>query len=452
MALATPHRCNLLDADVEHSWHPFTQMQEYLGLPPLHIERGEGCWLYDTQGNRYLDTNASIWTNVHGHSDPALNTTLRTQLDRLAHSTWLGLSHPPGLELGAHLAKLAPQGLERVFFSDNGSNAVEIALKLSFQYWQLTSHPEKTLALGMENAYHGDTFGAMAVGGRGTFHGRFAPWLFKTAHFPAPHCREWSGIEREADATHSLATLKALLERESHRTACLILEPWVQGAAGMRLQPRGFLCEVAQLCRDHEVHLILDEVFVGFGRMGDFFVCAQEGVEPDFLCLAKGLSAGYLPMAATLTTQAIYEAFLGPFESYRAFFHGHTFCANPLAAAVSLQSARKLETLITSSQLARTIDYFGKRCAEVFDGHPHIAEIRQRGLACALDLKPTKGGGFPVAERRGLQVCLRGREEGLLLRPLGDALLIVPPLVISNEEIDFLFEGTRRAIEAALTT
>lgn len=428
-------------------------MQEYCSYPQLHIERGQGCWLFDTEGKRYLDTNASIWTNVHGHNDPDLNAALTEQLGQLAHATWLGLSHPRGVELGATLGALAPSGLSRTVFSDNGSNAVEIALKLSFQYWQLAGKPEKTLAVGMGNAYHGDTFGTMSVGGNTTFHGRFSPWFFPKRSFPAPHCREWNGVEHAADSSTSLAALADLFARESDHIACLVVEPWIQGAAGMQLQPRGFFKEVAQLCHRHNIHLIADEVFVGFGRTGDWFVCAQEGVTPDFLCLAKGITAGYLPLAATLTRESIYEAFLGDFESYRAFFHGHTFAANPLAAAVALKNIEKLSPLIASGKLAQTIAHFGARCAETFEGHPHIAEIRQRGLACALDLKPTNADPatrYPIGERKGLQVCLRARDHGLLLRPLCDTLLIVPPLVINDEEIDYLFKQTRLSIEKTL--
>ncbi|MFP4203189.1 MAG: adenosylmethionine--8-amino-7-oxononanoate transaminase [Opitutales bacterium] len=439
--------------DGRHGWHPFTQMQEYCSVPQVHVASGKGCWLYDTEGRAYLDTNASIWTNVHGHNDADLNRALSEQAGKVAHSTWLGLSHPIGARFGAELARMAPGELDRVIFSDNGSNAVEIALKLSFQYWQLVGRPEKRLMIGMENAYHGDTFGTMSVGGNETFHGRFAPWMFEKRTIPAPHCREWGNREREADSSASLAALKALLEAESDQIAGLVLEPWIQGAAGMRLQPKGFLQEAAGLCAEHDVHLILDEVFVGFGRTGEFFVCEQEGVTPDFLCLAKGLSAGYLPLAATLTRESIYEAFLGSFESFRAFFHGHTFTANPLAAAVSMESARKLEQLIASGALRETIEYFG-RCAEAaFAEHPHVAEIRQRGLVCAVDLKPAHGGAqarYPLHERRGLEVAVRARGFGLLLRSLADTLLIVPPLVIGREEIDFLFENTREAVEACL--
>ncbi len=439
-------------ADRRHVWHPFAQMQEYLALPPLAIASGRGGWLTDTEGRTYLDGNASIWTNVHGHNDPDLNAALARQLGRVAHSTMLGLTHQPGAELAAELAALAPAGLGRVFFSDNGSNAVEIALKLSFQYWQLTGLPEKRGVIGLAGGYHGDTFGAMAVGDSGFFHDRFRPWCFATRHFPAPHCREWNGNVRTADSSESLRSLRSLLADHAENTACVILEPSVQGAAGMRMQPPGFVREVAALCRAHGVHLILDEVFVAFGRLGSMLVCTEEGVTPDFLCLAKGLTAGYLPLAATLAREEIFAAFLGPYESRRAFFHGHTFTGNPLAAAVALENIRKLRAPIAAGTLRARAACFGRLIDAAFSAHPHVRAIRQRGFAAALDLAPARDSAneFPVARRVGLQVCLRAREHGLLLRPLGDSLLLVPPLCLSDDELGELVGRTARALADVL--
>ena len=449
---SSPGADRTLEADRRHGWHPFTQMEEYFSQPPLAIASGRGGWLTDTAGRTYLDGTASIWTNVHGHNDPELNAALRQQLDQVAHSTMLGLTHPVGAELGAELVALAPEGLSRTFFSDNGSNAVEIALKLSFQYWQLSGRPEKTGVIGMAGAYHGDTFGAMAVGDSGFFHERFRPWCFPARHFAAPRCAEWGGQIRSADATGSLRSLRELLAEHSARTACVIVEPSVQGAAGMRLQPPGFLREVAALCRAHEVHLILDEVFVAFGRLGPMLVCAEEGVTPDFLCLAKGLTAGYLPLAATLAREEIFSAFLGSYESGRAFYHGHTFTGNPLAAAVALANIRKLRSLISAGTLQRRSACFGRLVAEAFSAHPHVREIRQRGFAAALDLAPSRDdhAAFPVSRRVGLQICLRAREHGLLLRPLGDTLLLVPPLCLDEDELGELVRRTVRALDDIL--
>jgi len=435
---------NIAAIDRRHVWHPFTQMREYASLPPVVIASGRGGWLTDTEGRTYLDGNASIWTNVHGHNDPELNAALIDQLGRVAHATLLGLAHQPGADLAAELVNLAPRGLGHVFFTDNGSGAVEVALKQSFQFWQLAGRPEKRGVIGMTGAYHGDTFGTMAVGDSGFFHDRFRPWCFATDHFPAPS---------EDDATESLAALAALLETKADETACLILEPSVQGAAGMRLQPSGFVRAVADLCRTHGVHLILDEVFVAFGRLGPMLVCADEGVTPDFLCLAKGLTGGYLPLAATLVRDEIYDAFLGSYESRRAFFHGHTFTGNPLAAAVALANIRKLRPLIESGELARRASVFAGLIDAAFAGHPHVRAVRRRGFTAALDLAPADGhADYPVSLRAGLQVCLRAREHGLLLRPLGDTLLLVPPLCLDDAEISQLVERTRRSIDDVLPT
>ncbi|MDO8535096.1 MAG: adenosylmethionine--8-amino-7-oxononanoate transaminase [Xanthobacteraceae bacterium] len=438
--------------DRNHVWHPFTQMQESFDLPALAIVSGRGGWLTDTEGRVYLDGNASLWTNVHGHNDPDLNAALQRQLARVAHSTMLGLTHPVGAELAAELALLAPADLGRVFFSDNGSNAVEIALKLSFQYWQLVGRPEKTGVIGLAGGYHGDTFGAMAAGDSGFFHDRFRPWCFPAAHFPAPHCDEWGGRVRAAEASGSLHALRTLLEKGAKQTACVILEPSVQGAAGMRLQPPGFVREVARLCHTHGVHLILDEVFVAFGRLGSMLVCTEEGVTPDFLCLAKGLTAGYLPLAATIAREEIFSAFLGSYESRRAFFHGHTFTGNPSAAAVALENIRKLRPLVANGILRTRIACFGRLLDEMFAAHPHVRQIRQRGLTAALDLAPSRDRdeAFPMSQRVGLQVCLRAREHGLLLRPLGDSLLLVPPLCLDEDELGELVHRTTRALADVL--
>jgi adenosylmethionine-8-amino-7-oxononanoate aminotransferase len=427
-------------------------MREHFEAEPIVIASGKGGWLTDAEGRSYLDGNASIWTNVHGHNEPDLNAAIAGQLGKVAHSTMLGLTHEPGAGLAADLAGIAPPGLLRVFFSDNGAGAVEVALKLSFQFWQLAGRPEKRGVIGMAGGYHGDTFGAMAAGDSGFFHERFRPWCFPSSHFRAPVCREWAGRVAEARAEDSLASLRDLLDAEAGRTACVILEPSVQAAAGMRLQPPGFAAEVAGLCRKNGVHLILDEVFTGFGRLGPMLVCAEEGVEPDFLCLAKGLTAGYLPLAATLTTEEIFSAFLGSYSSRRAFFHGHTFAGNPLAAAVARENIRKLRPLIAGGHLRRRSEVFGRALDGAFSGHPNVRELRQRGLCAAVDLAPGSAPGFAFDpdERVGLKVCLRARIHGLLLRPLGDSLLLVPPLCLDESELEELVRRAAAALDDVL--
>ncbi len=448
----TPSENDLTRWDCEHSWHPFSQMREYLQFPPIHIASGEGSWLTDTGGNRYLDATASIWTNVHGHNDPDLNAAITDQLGKVAHSTLLGLSHPVGTELSHKLAGISPGDLNRAFFSDTGANAVEIALKMSLQYWQLRGYRDKDRVIGLRDAYHGDTVATMAAGDSRLFHRRFRPWFFNTIKLPRPECEEWDGKIRRADDGWSLHVLRKLLEKQAGKVTAVILEPSVMGAAGMLLHPPGFLKGVAELCREHSVHLILDEVFVAFGRTGPMLVCADEGVTPDFLCLAKGLSAGYLPLAATLVREPVYETFLGPFESFRAFFHGHTFTGNPLGAAVSLANIRKLEPMIATGEIRRKSDLFGRRIAEHFEAHPHVAAIRQRGMCAAIDLVEDRENGtpFPVPERFGIQVALGARKHGLLLRPIHDTLLLVPPLSISETEIDLLVGRTAEALNEAL--
>ncbi len=436
-------------ADSKHAWHPFTQMKEYQANPRLHLVRGEGSWLIDTEGRKYLDGNASVWTNVHGHNDPDLNAALEKQLHQLAHVTLLGLNHPVATELAEELAGLTNGQLPRCFFTDNGSNAIEVALKLSFQFWQLTGHSEKCGVISMSGAYHGDTFGTMSVGDNRTFHKRFSPWLFPSQMFEAPHHEECAGKIKFSDATQSLQTLENILKSQAAQTASLILEPRVQGASGMHQQPAGFIKAVAQLCRQYNVHLIFDEVFTGFGRLGALTACSTEDVTPDFLCLAKGLAAGYLPLAATLTSEKIYEAFQGEFSEGRTFFHGHTFSGNPLGCAVALASLKKLRPMISSGQIAERAQQLGEEIEKNFSDHPNIASYRQYGLTGAVDFKPANSAAksWTVDRRVGYQIALAARRHGLLIRPLGDSILFVPPISIQPSEVTHLVQAVRRAMD-----
>ncbi|MBJ7494435.1 MAG: adenosylmethionine--8-amino-7-oxononanoate transaminase [Opitutales bacterium] len=453
MSSASPAPSRLTDAidlaDSKHAWHPFTQMKEYQANPRLHLVRGEGSWLIDSDGRRYLDGNASVWTNVHGHNDPDLNAALEKQLHQLAHVTLLGLNHPVATELAEELAGLTNGLLPRCFFTDNGSNAVEVALKLSFQFWQLTGRPEKRGVISMSGAYHGDTFGTMSVGDNRTFHKRFSPWLFPSQMFEAPRHEECAGKIKFSDATQSLQALENILKSQASQTASLILEPRVQGAAGMHQQPAGFIKAVAQLCQQYDVHLILDEVFTGFGRLGSLTACTEEGVAPDFLCLAKGLAAGYLPLAATLTSEKIYEAFQGEFSEGRTFFHGHTFSGNPLGCAVALASLKKLRPMISSGQIAERAQQLGDEIQKNFSDHPNIASYRQYGLTGAVDFKPadTSAKSWTVDMRVGYQIALAARRHGLVIRPLGDSILFVPPISIQSSEVTHLVQAVRRAMD-----
>lgn len=425
--------------DESYSWHPFTQMQEYLEHKPLHITRAKGCWLYDQEGKRYLDGNASNWTNVHGHSDQALNEALIQQLGRLQQSSYKDLSHPAAAQLCYELSSIAPADVTRCFFSDNGASSVEAALKLSLQYWQLSGNPQRKLIIGMEGGYHGDTFGAMSAG-NSDFHQRFSSWFLPAHCFKAPTAD---------DMTESLRDLDRLLKTYGDQTAILFLEPSVQGPRGMYLQPEGFVQAVAERCQAYGIHLAVDEIFVGLGRLGQMLVSTACGITPDFICLSKTLTGGYLPLAVTLTTQKIYQAFLGRANEGKTFLHGHTFAANPLATAVSIKNIEKLKQRIESGRLKHTCDYFGKSIASYFAKHSFVKSIRQRGLACAIEIYPGKTSlqqTFDPDVRVAHQLSLYLREKEVLLRGVGNTLLIVPPLCISDLEIDFLCKQTSAAI------
>ena len=412
----------LEDLDRAVLWHPFTQMAEW---EPLVIAAGEGNYLVDTEGRRYLDGVSSLWCNVHGHRHPRLDAALRAQLDRIAHSTFLGLAHEPGIRLAAELLEVAPRGLSRVFYSDSGSTAVEIALKQSFQYWQLTGRPSKQRFLRLGDAYHGDTLGAVGVGGIDVFHRIFGPLLVQSIRIPSP---------AGTDGSASLAAVEAALVN-ADEVAAFILEPLIQGAAGMLVHPPGYLRAVADLCRRHAVHLIVDEVATGFGRTGTLFACEREGVSPDFMCLAKGITGGYLPLAATLATEEVFRAFLGARSEMKHFFHGHTYTANPLACAVGLESLRLLRDSTLSNAQAR-IAQLGPVLARVA-ASPEVKEVRSCGLMVGIEL--VDGGS-------GAAVCRRAREHGVLLRPLGDVVVWMPPLTLAANELALLEAATMASL------
>jgi len=418
---------SLIAADRRHLWHPFTQQLTWGEEDPvLVIERGEGSQLFDRDGRAYIDGVASLWCNVHGHRHPALDRAVREQLDRIAHSTMLGLTHAPAIELAERLAALAPGGLSRVFYSDSGSTAVEIALKLAFQWWAQRGAGERRRFICLRDAYHGDTLGAVSVGGIELFHSLYGPLLFDAL----PACA--------GDAGH----LAELLERHAGEVAAVIVEPLVQGAAGMLLQPPGYLRRVRELCDAHDVLLICDEVATGFGRTGRMFACEHEDVVPDLLCLGKGLTGGYLPLAATLATERLYEGFLGRPEQSRTFFHGHTYTGNPLACAVALATLETFERERTLERLAPKIELLERALADEVAVLPAVAEIRQRGFMVGIEL-----GGFAPEARAGHRVAMAARELGAIVRPLGDVVVLMPPLAISVQELGRLVSITAAAIE-----
>jgi adenosylmethionine-8-amino-7-oxononanoate aminotransferase len=418
------------ELDQRHLWHPFTQQRDWGEEEPVVIERGYGIDLFDTEGRPYIDGVSSLWCNVHGHRHPLIDAAVREQLDRVAHSTMLGLTHAPAAELAGRLVELAPPGLERVFYSDSGSTAVEVALKMAFQYWQQRGgqHRRRTSFVCLRDAYHGDTLGSVSVGGIDLFHGAYGPLLFD-AHRVDPG--DFEGVER-------------LLELRSEEIAAVIVEPLVQGAAGIRVQPPGFLHRLRELTHAHDVFLIADEVATGFGRTGTMFACEQERVAPDFLCLGKGLTGGYLPLAATLTTERVYEGFLGAPEEFRTFFHGHTFTGNPLGCAAALASLEVFERERTLIRLQPKVRLLGELLAGVA-AMPEVAEVRGRGLMAGIDL-----GDHDPALRLGHRVTLAARERGAIVRPLGDTIVLMPPLAIAKPELRRLVAIVADSIRVAV--
>ena len=438
-----PSRQQLEQWDHAHLWHPFTPMQDYLAEPPLIIERAEGCLLIDLKGNEYIDGVSSLWCNVHGHRVPELDEAVRRQLDRVAHSTLLGLANVPAVRLARRLAELAPPGLTRVFFSDDGATAVEVALKMAFQYWRQCPRPrpQKTKYLSLQSAYHGDTLGAVSVGDLARFHHLFSPLLFPAIRAPSPYCYRCPlGLERPTCDVACAGEVVRLVEQHADTLAAVVVEPLVQAAAGMITAPDGYLRRLREVTRACDVLLIADEVAVGFGRTGTMFACTQEDVAPDFLCLAKGLTGGYLPLAATLTTEEVFAAFLGRPEEGRTFYHGHTFTGNPLGAAVALASLDLLETAVLPAlpEKEERLRHHLARVAEL----PCVGEVRQRGLMAGVELvrDRTTKERFPAAERVGYRVCRRMREQGVLLRPLGDTVVVMPPLAIEISLLDRIGE------------
>lgn len=431
----------LNQADKNHSWHPFTPMKQYLKESPIHIESALGCWLQDTNGNCYLDGCASNWTCLHGHNHPKLLETLHTQANKLCHSTYKGMSHTPGANLNELLTSIAPTGLTRVFYTDNGSCAIETAIKASFRYWQLIGQSEKKEAISMSGAYHGDTFGSMSVSDSPLFHEPFYPWCFPCHTFTAPICHEYNNTITHANDSTSLTELTQILETHASKIAFLIIEPSVQGPAGMRFQPKGFLKKVATLCKQYNVHLILDEIFVSFGRLGKMFACEIDAISPDILCVAKGLTAGVLPLAATLFSESIYHAYLGELSEKKTFYHGHTFSGHPLAAAVAHTNILMVQELLASGKLESTINNFGNKIALAFENNPHITAIRQRGMIAAISIK-MKNNDPSI----GYQVWKALKNKGILLRPLKENILMIPPLVIDDFEMDLMINTAKSTI------
>jgi adenosylmethionine-8-amino-7-oxononanoate aminotransferase len=413
--------------DHRYLWHPFTQQQGWVDEDPVIIESAEGTTLVDTEGRRYIDGVSSLWCNVHGHRHPTIDRAIRQQLQKVSHSTMLGLSHRPAIELAKRLVAIAPPGLTRVFYSDSGSTATEIALKMAFQYWrQNTGGERRAKFVTLKHAYHGDTIGAVSAGGIDLFHSTYRPLLFDTLK------------AEPGDA----ADMERILAAHEGEVAAVIMEPLVQGAAGMLMHPTGYLAAVRALCDRYGVLLICDEVATGFGRTGTMFACEQEDVAPDLMCVAKGITGGYMPLAATFATERIYEGFLGRHEDYRTFFHGHTYTGNPLACAAAIATLDVFEQERTIEALQSKIDKLEWLLAPL-EQLPNC-EVRWRGFMVGIEIE-----GFDPALRMGHRVTLEARERGAIIRPLGDVIVLMPPLSIEWRELERLVAITRQSIEAA---
>ena len=442
--------------DRQYLWHPFTQMQEWEEEEPVIIERAKGPYLIDTEGRRYLDGTSSVWVNLHGHRHPALDQALDAQRKRVAHSTLLGLSNPPAIRLARELVTVAPKGLTRVFYSDNGSTAVEVALKMAVQYWQ-QRHPEtgpKHRFLHLKLAYHGDTVGAVSVGNIELFHGRFRPLLFPTVAADPPYCYRCPlGLTYPDCRIACLDPIEKILQEHGRELAGFIIEPLIQAAAGMITQPAGYLKRVRELCTRYDVLLIADEVATGFGRTGTMFACEREGVTPDLMALSKGLTGGYLPLAATLTTDEIYKAFLGKYEEFKTFFHGHSYTGNPLGCAVALANLEIFRSEHTLTKLQPKISLLSRLLKPLLR-LPHVGDIRQQGFMAGIELvhDPVTREAYPLEARIGHRVAQEARKRGLLLRPLGHIIVLMPPLSVTRQALTRMVNILSRSILAATTS
>jgi adenosylmethionine-8-amino-7-oxononanoate aminotransferase len=429
-------------------WHPFTQMKEWYGESPIIITEGKGSFLKDILGRWYIDGVSSIWVTVHGHGKEEINRAIKEQVDMISHSTLLGLTHPPAIELSEKLVSIAPEGLSRVFYSDNGSTAVEIGLKIAFQYWQHRGFKEKKRFLSLNHAYHGDTVGAVSVGGIDLFHKIFSPLLFKSYRAPAPYCYRCElGKKYPSCRLSCLKKMEAIIKKYHEKIAGLIIEPLVQGAGGMIVSPPGYLKGVRRLCNKYRILMIADEVATGFGRTGKMFACEDEDISPDILCLAKGITGGYLPLAATLTTEKIYKAFLGKYSDLKTFFHGHTYSGNQLACAAAIANLKIFSKEKTLYKMRTKINLLNKELAEMIK-FPNVGDIRQKGFMVGIELVKDKGSRkpYPLDEKIGIRVCSRAREKGLIIRPLGNVIVLMPPLSISRQELKKLIQITSEAI------
>jgi len=437
--------------DHTYLWHPFTQMREWMAEEPCIIAQGAGHYVIDVHGRKYLDGVSSLWCNVHGHRKKEIDDAIKAQLDRIAHSTFLGLSHVPGIELAEKLIAIAPEGLKRVFYSDSGATAVEIALKMAVQYWQLKGATGKTQIATLAESYHGDTVGSMSMGYSETFHRFHKSLLFPVVRITPPHVFRYYKVMSEIDALNvAIKEAEEKLAQHGDTLAALVMEPLMQGAAGMWSQPLEYVKALSELCRRLGILFVLDEVATGFGRTGKMFAAEHAEVTPDILCLAKGITGGYLPLAATVTTEKIFTAFLGEYKEFKTFFHGHTYTGNPLGCAAALASLELFQREKIIESMQARIGYVRKRLQDEFLRLPHVSDVRQWGYMIGIELAEDKTTrkSYPSELRIGHKVILEARKNGVMIRPLGDVIVLMPPLSITEEVLKTLLDVVGDSIRA----
>ena len=423
--------------DLDYIWHPFTQMKEYKEDEPIVIEDSDGVYLIDSDGNRYIDGVSSLWVNIHGHKVKKIDEAIKKQIDKIAHSTLLGVTNPSASILAKKLIDIAPEGLKKIFYSRDGASAVEVALKMAFQYWLLKNKPNKQKFVSLKDGYHGDTLGAVSVGGIDIFHSTYKPLLFKSFQ-----------ISSYDSSDRMVKELEKILNEKSDEIAALIIEPYVQTAGGIKVAKEGYLKDVRNICNNYDVLLIIDEVATGFGRTGEMFACDHDKVTPDILVLGKGLTSGYLPLSATITTQDIFDTFLGDYEELKTFFHGHSYSGNPLSCATAIANLEIFDEEKTISKVKKTIKILEDELKE-FKGLKHVSDIRNKGLMAGIDLKKdsNKNIAYELKERIGKKICDLARKEGVLIRPLGDTIVIMPPISINQKELKKLTKSIYKCIK-----
>ena len=450
----TDRNTELIRRDLDVLWHPTSQMKDHGDgiMPLLPVAGGSGAWLHDHEGKWYLDAISSWWVNLLGHCNPRINAAIREQLEQLEHVILAGCSHEPAVRLAERLTALAPQGLERVFYTDNGASSIEVALKMSHHYWRNCGHPEKSKYINLSNSYHGDTLGALGVGDAGVFKAAYEPLLMEPITVPSPDAfHRDDGVSWAEHAEQMFAQMEAALQEHGHETAAVIVEPLIQGAGGMRMYHPVYLERLREACDRHGVHLIADEIATGMGRTGTLFACEQADIAPDFLCVSKGITGGYLPLAAVVTTGTVYNAFYDDFTNLTGFLHSHSYTGNPLACAAALATLDILEQDGILEQNRETARLMAEAAAPLAK-HPHVGEVRQTGMVLAVEMVRDKAlrTPFPWDQRRGLAAYRHALERGVLMRPIGNVLYWMPPYVITADEIELLGRVTAEGIERAV--